>query len=36
MYLKEVFDKKDELLDKEIKVNGWIRNHRPQIKKMNY
>ena len=30
MYLKEVFDKKDELLDKEIKVNGWIRNHRPQ------
>ena len=30
MYLKEVFDKKDELLNKEIKVNGWIRNHRPQ------
>ena len=30
MYLKEVFDKKNELLDKEIKVNGWIRNHRPQ------
>ncbi len=30
MYLKEVFDKKDKLLDKEIKVNGWIRNHRPQ------
>ena len=30
MYLKKVFDKKDELLDKEIKVNGWIRNHRPQ------
>ena len=30
MYLKEVFDKKDELLVKEIKVNGWIRNHRPQ------
>ena len=30
MYLKEVFDKKNELLDKEIKVHGWIRNHRPQ------
>ena len=30
MYLKEVFDKKDELLNKEIKVHGWIRNHRPQ------
>ena len=30
MYLKEIFDKKNELLDKEIKVHGWIRNHRPQ------
>lgn len=30
MDLVELFNKKDELIDKEIKVNGWIRNHRKQ------
>ena len=30
MFLNEVFEKKDELLGKEITIHGWIRNHRPQ------
>ena len=30
MFLNEVFEKKDELLEKEITIHGWIRNHRPQ------
>ena len=30
MFLDEVFAKKDEYLNKEITVHGWIRNHRAQ------
>ena len=30
MTIKEILDKKEELLDKKITVSGWIRNHRPQ------
>ena len=30
MVIKEILDKKEELIDKEITVSGWIRNHRPQ------
>ena len=30
MDLVELFNKKGELIGKEIKVNGWIRNHRKQ------
>ena len=30
MTIKEVLEKKNELLDKKITVSGWIRNHRPQ------
>lgn len=30
MFLDEVFAKKDEFLNKEITVHGWIRNHRAQ------
>ena len=30
MFLVEVFAKKDEFLNKEITVHGWIRNHRAQ------
>ncbi len=30
MFLDEVFAKEKELIGKEIKVHGWIRNHRPQ------
>ncbi|MDO4995781.1 MAG: asparagine--tRNA ligase [Bacilli bacterium] len=30
MDLVELFNKKDELIDKEVKVCGWIRNHRKQ------
>ena len=30
MVIKEILDKKDELIDKKITVSGWIRNHRPQ------
>ena len=30
MFLDEVFAKKDEFLNKEITVHGWIRNHRSQ------
>ena len=32
MFLDEVFAKKDEFLNKEITVHGWIRNHRAQKK----
>ena len=30
MDLVELFNKKDELIEKEIKLNGWILNHRKQ------
>ncbi len=30
MTIKEILEKKDELIDKKITVSGWIRNHRPQ------
>ncbi len=30
MTIKEILEQKEKLLDKEIKVSGWIRNHRPQ------
>lgn len=30
MDLVELFKNKDELIEKEIKINGWIRNHRKQ------
>ena len=30
MYLNELFQKQEELLEKEVTVHGWIRNHRPQ------
>ena len=30
MTIKEILEKKNELLDKKITVSGWIRNHRPQ------
>lgn len=30
MELKELWKKKEELLNKEVMVQGWIRNHRPQ------
>ncbi len=30
MTIKEILEKKDELLDEKITVSGWIRNHRPQ------
>ena len=30
MWIKDILDKKDELLNKEVKLSGWIRNHRPQ------
>ena len=30
MDLVELFNKKDELIEKKVKVNGWIRNHRKQ------
>jgi len=30
MYLDELWKKESEYLEKEIKVHGWIRNHRPQ------
>ena len=30
MTIKEVLEKKNELLDEKITVSGWIRNHRPQ------
>ena len=30
MYLKELKEKKDEFLNREVKLSGWIRNHRRQ------
>ena len=30
MYLDELWSKTSELLDSEVEVHGWIRNHRPQ------
>ena len=30
MRVKELLEKKDKLLDKEVCISGWIRNHRPQ------
>jgi len=30
MYLDELMQKKQELLEKEVTVHGWVRNHRPQ------
>ena len=30
MTIKEILEKKNELLDEKITVSGWIRNHRPQ------
>lgn len=30
MDLKEIFIKKNELLNTEVEINGWIRNHRRQ------
>ena len=30
MTIKDILEKKEELLDKKITVSGWIRNHRPQ------
>ncbi len=30
MYLKELKEKKDEFLNREVKISGWIRNHRRQ------
>jgi len=27
---KELFENKDELMNKEIVIKGWIRNHRKQ------
>ena len=30
MDLVELFKNTDELIEKEIKINGWIRNHRKQ------
>ena len=30
MRVKELLEKKDKLLNKEVCISGWIRNHRPQ------
>ena len=30
MIVKDLFEKKDELMNKEVMVQGWIRNHRKQ------
>ena len=30
MFLKEILAQQEKYLGKEIKVQGWIRNHRPQ------
>ena len=30
MDLLELYKNKDELIEKEVKINGWIRNHRKQ------
>ena len=28
MDIKEIYEKKESLIGKEIEVSGWIRNHR--------
>ena len=28
MYLMDIYKDEEKLMDKEIKVKGWIRNHR--------
>ena len=28
--LREIFENKDSYLDHDVKVQGWIRNHRKQ------
>ena len=30
MYLKELYENKEKLLNKKVIIHGWIRNHRPQ------
>ena len=30
MDAKELYDKIDEFMDKEVVLEGWIRNHRKQ------
>ena len=30
VFLSDLYACKDEFLGKEVKVKGWIRNHRPQ------
>ena len=30
MDIKEIYEKKESLIGKEIEVSGWIRNHRKQ------
>ena len=30
MTVKELQKESEKYLDKEIKISGWIRNHRPQ------
>jgi len=30
MEIKEIFEKKEALLNQEVELNGWIRNHRKQ------
>ena len=30
MEIKYIFDNAKDLVDKEVNLNGWIRNHRPQ------
>ena len=32
MEIKYIFDNAKDLVDKEVNLNGWIRNHRPQKK----
>ena len=29
-YLKDIHEQKDNFMDKEIELKGWIRNHRKQ------
>ena len=30
MIVKDLFDKKNDLLDSEVRISGWVRNHRKQ------
>ncbi|MBQ8131318.1 MAG: asparagine--tRNA ligase, partial [Bacilli bacterium] len=30
MLVKELFEKKEELMNQEVMIQGWIRNHRKQ------